>query len=55
MGFYWDKHNDISLQQFNLVSWKAIGLAMKKETAHRQHWIVKHSTGICGVNEKLVD
>jgi hypothetical protein len=27
---------------------------MRRETPIKQHWIVKHSTGICGVNEKLV-
>ena len=55
MGSYWDRHNEIAIEHFPLVSWKAIGKAMKTETAFKQHWLVKHSTGVCGVNKKLVE
>lgn len=53
MGVYWDIHNAIAVSRFPLVSWHAIGHAMKKEIALKQHWIVKHSTGTCGVNKKF--
>jgi hypothetical protein len=52
MGLYWDRHD---LSQFAVVSWKAIGKAMRKETPLKRQWIVKHSTGNCGVNKKLVE
>lgn len=55
MGLDWERHNAISSEHFPSVSWQAIGYAMKKETPLKQHWIVKHSTGICGVNEKLLE
>ena len=54
MGLYWDRHDAITLQAFPTISWQAVGLAMKKETHLKQHWMVKHSTGTCGVNETLV-
>jgi hypothetical protein len=54
MGLYWDRHDEIPIESFSLVSWHAIGHAMRKETALKQHWLVKHSTGVCGVNAVLV-
>ena len=55
MGLYWDRHQEISLNAFPMVSWQAVGMAMKRETPLKQHWIVKHATGTCGVNATLVD
>jgi hypothetical protein len=54
MGMYWDRHDEIELSKFPTVAWHSMGHSMKNETALKQHWVVKHSTGICGVNEKLV-
>jgi hypothetical protein len=47
-------HKDrITMEAFDQVDWYAMGIAMKSSTPSRRRWIVKYSTGFCGVNYEL--
>jgi hypothetical protein len=53
MQNYWHRKNRITLNVFNKVDWDTIGRAMKVSTPSKRRWVIKHSTGFCGVNYEL--
>ena len=54
MQKYWNKKNQVTPVTFPSISWQEVGKAMKQNKIEKRHWIVKHSTGNCGVNAILV-
>jgi len=53
MKLYWNKRQRIPAQHFDTIAWDAVGKAMKQIPITRRHWIVKHVSGLCGVNSVL--
>jgi hypothetical protein len=50
---FWNKRRNLSPLQFPTVNWTAIEDAAKEVPQKHRHWITKHATGICGVNDVL--
>jgi hypothetical protein len=50
---FWHKKRGFTDQVFNSVNWSAIHDATKQITRSRQHWLAKHTCGMCGVNATL--
>ena len=53
MESYWNKKRALTKDSFPTVAWSAIHDAGNDTSKTRAIWIVKHSTGICGVNSVL--
>ena len=53
MQKYWTKKQQVETIAFPTISWFEIGKAMRQSKIEKRHWIVKHSTGNCGVNAIL--
>jgi hypothetical protein len=50
---FWHKRRNLPSSDFQKVNWTAIGKAAEEIPQKHRHWITKHATGICGVNEML--
>jgi NADH pyrophosphatase NudC (nudix superfamily) len=46
---YWQTRENISDECIERVHWHALGKAFRKYPGGKQRWLVKHSTGQCGV------
>jgi hypothetical protein len=49
MAQHWEQQEHMSQEQSILVNWDDCDQAMKWLKIHHQHWVAKHSEGMCGV------
>jgi hypothetical protein len=50
---YWEGKDKVVPEVLDMVDWEAIGEAMSSSTLTRQHFVSKHTTGICGVGKNM--
>jgi hypothetical protein len=53
MRSFWHKKRGFTDGTFDSVDWSAIHEASQHITKSRQHWLAKHTCGVCGVNSML--
>lgn len=51
---YWQRKGKTEHDVTNNVAWEAIGVAMKGMHVKRQHFISKHSVGMCGIGKCIL-
>jgi hypothetical protein len=51
---YWIKHGRLTNENVYCVDWEGAGAAVKASSLARRKFIMKHSTGFCGVGKWLV-
>jgi hypothetical protein len=50
---YWVRKEKVDRSPATHIAWTALGTAMAETKLTRQHWVVKHSTGRCGVGRRM--
>jgi hypothetical protein len=51
----WERKRRLPMSAARKVNWDACEQALRSLPLARRHWVVKHTVGHCGVNEKLVE
>jgi hypothetical protein len=50
---YWERKDKVILELLGNVSWEAIGGAMQTSGCPRQHFVIKHTVGMCGMGKNM--